>query len=323
MVSLFESIYPDKRPVSASEIQFMLKLFQQDLKTGLLEISYSPEDKILLLINTGKISCAYLADGDQTTRYPLSDLPELFQGRNQGVIRVCELSPAFLGALRTILEQNRTSTTLSSSTAALSGLIRKWQTMPEPSLIHIRWPNAEGFAFIPGNHFSARQYAFVAEGSPSDSAAAVSMFSRWSESECVISHYTGNADLEIWKENNLQLGFALLLEHSLRRYDELAGHSLSVKLEDSLNRLCQAHSWNISIANTSVDDVQIFETISDAALAYRAIFDLASRHISQVIGSGLFNETVEMGLAGLSGQLRQAVETNDLVAILSVSLIRG
>jgi hypothetical protein len=202
-------------------------------------------------------------------------------------------------------------------------MIQKWQAIPEPSLVHIRWPNAEGFVIIPGNHFSARQYAFVSEDNQSDSAAAVSRFSHWFEPECIISQYIGDLEMEIWKENNLQLGFALLLEHSLRRYDELAGHSLSTKLQDALNRLSQAQSWNIIIANTSVDDVQIFETRKEAALAYRAIFDLASRHITQVIGSRLFNETVEMSLAGLSGQLRQALEDNNLVAAPSASLIRG
>lgn len=323
MITLFDSIYPNRRSASPSELQFMLRLFQQDLKTGLLEISYPSNEKIFLLIKGGKVSCIYLVDGDQVTRCPLSNQLSLFQGRDQGLVRVCELAPSSLGAVRTIFEQNHSSNTLDSPTAALSGMIQKWQALSEPSLVHIRWPNAEGFVFIPGNHFSARQYAFVSEDNQSDSAAAVSMFSHWSEPECIISQYRDNGETEIWKENNLQLGFALLLEHSLRRYDELAGHSLSSKLQDALNRLSQAQSWNIIVANTSVDDVQIFETRKDAALAYRAIFDLASRHIIQVIGSRLFTETVEMSLAGLSGQLRQALEDNNLVAALSASLIRG
>ena len=307
MISLFESIYPDKRPVSPSEIQFMLRLFQQDLKTVFLEISYSVEDKIVLLIHAGKVSCVYIIKGDQSMRYPLSELSVLFQDRVGGILRICEISPSSFGAVRTILEQNQNLNSLPLATSLLSDTIRKWQTASEPSFVHIHWPNADGFVFIPGNNFPARQYAFLAEDKISDSAAAVSMFSHWSEPECMVSRYTNNNDLSIWRENNLQLGFSLLLEHSLRRYNDLAGHSLSIRLEDALNRFCRSRVWNITLGGASVDDVHIFDTFDNAAAAYRTIFDFASHQISQVIGLRLFNETVDAGLASLSEPLSRAV----------------
>jgi hypothetical protein len=322
MESLFESIYPYRRSVSPSELQLMLKLFRQDLMTVLLEISYSSEDKIFLLMSSGKISCVYHAKEDRITRYPLSDLSTLFQSRD-GAIRVCELASSSFGAVRTTLEQSHSSSILSSSTTELPGIIQKWQAMPEPSLAHIRWPNAEGFVFIPGNHFSARQYAFVAEGRSSDSAAAVSMFSRWSEAECTISQYTSDSQLEIWRENNLQLGFALLIEQIMRRYEDLVGHLLSRKLESSLSRLSQTKSWSISIADTTVDDVQLFDSVDDAATAYRMLLDLASRQISAVIGPRLFDDAVDAGMVSLGDPLRQAVENNHLVATLAANFIRG
>jgi len=301
----------------------MLKLFQQDLKTALLEISYSPEDKIFLLLNDGKISCAYLAKEDRITRRSLLNLSTLFQDRDHGAIRVCELVPSSFGAVKTILEQSHSSNTFPSSTTALPGIIQKWQANPEPSLVHIRWPNAEGFVFIPGNHFSARQYVFVTEGNSSDSAAAVSMFSHWSETEYTISQYAHDSQLEIWKENSLQLGFSLLIEQVMRRYEELVGHMLSSKLEDSLNRLSQAQSWGISIVNASVDDVHLFDSIDHAATAYRTVLDLVARQISVVIGARLFDEAINVGMDSLGSPLRQAVEDNDLVAALAANLIRG
>ena len=313
---MFESIYRDKRSGTFSEIQFMLRLFQQDLKTVLLDVSYSDEEKILLLINSGKVNCIYLINGDQTTRYSPSNLLDLLQERGRATIRVCDLTPSFFCAVRTIIEQKLISNTQTLTTSTLSEYIHKSQTSPVPSFVHIRWPNAEGFVFIPGNNFSARQYAFLAEDKLSDAAAAVSMFSHWSELECVVSQYTDTSGLEIWKENNLQLGFSLLLEHTLRRYDDLAGHSLSLKLEDSINRLCQSHAWNIEIGNTTVDDVHIFDTHLDAASAYRAIFELVSRQTGQVIGSRLFNETIDVGLATLSEPLKQSVRNNVLASIL-------
>jgi hypothetical protein len=315
MITLFESIYPDKRPVSSSEIQFMLKLFQQDLKTVLLDISYSVEDRILLLLNGGQLSCIYVVNGDQLTRYSPSNLSELFQGRDRGTMRICDLKPSFFGAVRTMLEQPAPAST-TFLTADLSKTIQEWQTSSEPSFVHIRWPNAEGFVFVPGNNFSARQYAFLAEDKISDSAAAVSMFSHWSEPECVVSHYMESDDLAIWRENNLQLGVSLLLEHSLRRYDDLAGHSLSMKLEDSINRLCSSNVWNIVVGNTTVDDVHIFDSGTSAASAYRAIFDLASRQMGQVIGTRLFNETIDEGVAGLSEPLKYSVKNNVLTTQL-------
>lgn len=311
MITLFESIYHDKRSASAAEVQFMLRLFQQDLKTALLDISYPNNDRVLVLTNAGRPICAYLIKGDQITRHPSSELMDLFQRPERGMMRVCDLTPASFGAIRTVVEQAHSEET-PVLTAELSGMIQKWQEMSQPSFVHIRWPNAEGFVFIPGNRVSARKYAFLAEDKLSDSAAAVSMFSHWFEPECTVSLYTDPGDLAIWRENNLQLGFALLLEHSLRRYNDLAGHLLSVKLDDAINRLCRSHSWNIVLGNSTVDDVHIFDTNKDAAFAYRAIFDLASRQITQVIGSRLFTETVDTGLTGLSEPLRHAVKNNIL-----------
>ncbi len=316
MISLFDGIYPDKRLVSSNQLQIMLKLFQQDLMNSLVEISYSPEDKILFLLDRGKITCSYHCVGETIVRSSLSDLPVLLNSRAEGHIRVCELAPAFLRAVKTIIEQPHISNTLSSGTPALPAFIQQHQVMSEPSLLHIRWPRAEGFVFLPGNNFSPRQYAFLSEGQANDSAAAVSMFSRWSEAECTISQYVSDSEREIWKENSLQMGFSLLMEQLMRRHEELVGHLLSRKLEDSLNRLSQTQSWNISIANTAVDDVQLFDSLNDAAAAYRMILDLASRQVSVVIGSRLLNEALETGLDSLGTQLRQAIEQNSLVAAL-------
>lgn len=316
MITLFEHIYTEKRSASSNEIQFTLRLLQQDLKTVLLDISYPTDEKILLLMNNGKVSCIYLVTGDQATRYSPSSMSDLFQGRDRCTIRVCDLTPSSFGAVRTLIEQKDKPNTKTLMTADVSEMIREWQAAPQPSFVHIQWPYAEGFVFIPGNNFSARQYAFLAEDKVSDSAAAVSMLSHWAEPECVISQYINNETLEIWKENNLQLGFSLLLEHVLRRYDDLAGHSLSLKLEDSINRLCHSRSWDIVVRSASVDDVHIFDSTHDAAIAYRTIFELVSRPIGQVIGSRLFHETVDSGLAGLSESLRQSLKSNVLVASL-------
>lgn len=319
MISLFDNIYRDKRLVSANQLQIMLKLSQQDLMSGLVEISYSPEDKILLLLNGGKISCAYQYTGDLIARAPLSNLSVVLNSHPQGSIRICALAPSFLRAVKTVVEQPNHSQPLSSRTATIPKLIEESQAQPGPSLLHFRWPSAEGFVFIPGNNFPARQYAFLTEGQSSDSAAAVSMFSRWSEADCEIARYAGDPAFDIWKENDLQLGFALLIEQILRRYEELVGHLLSRKLEDSLNRLSRTQSWNIAIANTAVDDVQLFDTFTDAVVAYRSIFDLASRQIGGVIGTRLFNEALDNSLDGLGGSLRGAVQSVGLAAALPAS----
>jgi hypothetical protein len=316
MISLFDNIYPDKRLVSSNQLQMMLKLFQQDLTNSLVEVSRSPDDKVLILFDNGNIRCIYHCQGDSAVRSPLSDLSILLNNYSESHIRVCEFAPSFLRAIKTILEQSVSSAPFSSSTTAIPSVMQQYRSLPEPSLLRIRWPHAEGFVFLPGNDFSPRQYAFVAEGQASDSVAAVSMFSRWSETECIISQYIGDSQAEIWKENSLQLGFSLIVEQIMRRYEDLVGRMLSRKLEESLNGLSQNRSWGISIAGATVQDTQLFDSIDDAAFAYRMLFELASRQISVVIGTRLFNETLENSLTTLSQPLRQALEENHLVAAL-------
>src|SRR5690242_6809004 len=117
MISLFDGIYPHKRLVSSNQLQIMLNLFQQDLMNSLVEISYSPEDKVLLLLNGGKITCAYHCHGGTIARYPLSDLPVLLNSRPEGQIRVCALAPSFLRAVKTIVERPQSSNVVSSQTS--------------------------------------------------------------------------------------------------------------------------------------------------------------------------------------------------------------
>lgn len=317
MISLFDGIYRNRRTASSSQLQLMLKLSQQDLMNGLVEISYSPEEKILFLLNSGKITCAYECKGDLISRTALPNVSALLGGHPEGAIRVCPLAPSFLRAVKTVVEQPHSSRSFTAQTAAIPALIQESQKRAEACLLHVRWPTAEGFVFVPGNNFSARQFAFLTEGQTSDSAGAVSMFSRWSETDCRVSQYSGDPAIAIWKENNLQLGFALLIEPLMRRYEELVGHLLSRKLEDSINRFTRTQSWSIFVANSAVDDVQLFDTFDDSALAYRSIFDLASRQIAGVIGPRLFGEALENGLDGLGASLRQAVQGAELVTAVT------
>jgi len=316
MISLFDQIYPDKRLVSTNQLQVMLKLFQQDLMNGLVEISYSQDELVLLLLNSGMITCAYHSLGDAVVRQPLQDLSALLNSHAEGRIRICPLTPSFLRAVKTLVEQPYSTTTYPAITSTLPALIEKNQSRSDPALLHFHWSRAEGFVFFPGNNFAPRQYAFLSEDQTSDSAAAGSMFTRWSEPALTVLEYAADPQRDIWKENNLQLGFSLLVEQVMRRHEELVGHLLSRKLEDNLNRLCHTQSWNISVAGSSIDDVQLFDTLADAASAYRLILDTMSRQVSGVIGTRLFNETLDVGLQSLGGQLRQAIQQHDLTTSL-------
>jgi hypothetical protein len=319
MRAFFDSIYPDRRLVSPHQLQTMLKLSQQDLMSGLVEISFGSDEQILLLLNGGRIAAGYRYEGEVAAGVSLPEVAVLLAGDSPGAIRVCPLAPPFLRALKTIMGQSHSAQTIPSGGSTIPQLIQQTQALEAPCLLHVFWPNAEGFVFVPGNNFPARQYAFLTEGQPSDSAAAVSMFSRWSEADCVVWQYPDDPALEIWKENDLQLGFALLVEHLVHRYEVLVGHLLSRKLEDSLNRLSRSHAWSITISNTAVDDVQLFDSLDDAVVAYRLYFDLVSQQIGGMIGTRLFNEALENGLDGLSGSLRQAVQNAGLVSALPAS----
>jgi hypothetical protein len=241
----------------------------------------------------------------------------LLDGHPEGQIRVCGLTPSFLRAIKTVVEQPGRSSTYPSKTPALPSIIEQNQARPQPALLHFRWPRAEGFVFLPGNNFSPRQYTFMSEGQASDSAAAVSMISRWSESDCTVSEYPNDPESDIWKENTLQLGFSLLVEQIMHRHEELVGHLLSRKLEDNLNRLTNSQSWSISIAGSSVDDVQVFDALSDAAAAYRTILEATARQVSAVIGARLLAETIEAGLESLGEPLREALQKNDLLTVIA------
>src|SRR5512140_2092222 len=114
MISLFDSIYPNKRLVSTGQLQVMLKLFQQDLMCSLVEISYLQDEKVLLMLNGGKIARAYYCSGDAIRRLPLPDLYVLLDSHPEGQLRVCALLSSFLCAVKTIVEQSHNPNTYPS-----------------------------------------------------------------------------------------------------------------------------------------------------------------------------------------------------------------
>lgn len=319
MLTLFENVYPSLRHVSASQFQAMLRLFQQDLFSGLVEVNYSPHEKFFIFLQDGQPAACYRYSDPGPARYEVDNLAMVLAGKGDAQIRVCPLSPRFTRALRTLIEQQDRHEIHSLQTSALAAQINEWQSAPDPSLVHIQWPSAQGFVFLPGKGFTPRQYLFVNADQASESAAAAALLSHWNETTCEVSRYPF-CDTLAWQENSLHFGFTLLAEQVVSRYEELAGGVLLRKMEDSINSMARIQSWNIAFIDKSVDDIQTFASLQQAVTVYRAIFQSVFTHTSAVIGPKLLLSSVREGIELLSPPVQVALHQNNLLGETRVNL---
>ncbi len=300
MVALLERVFPEYRQVSASQIQTELNMFRQDLLGGLCQVSYPSGETYYLFYIEGQLIDFYHDDLQQVVRLENVNPAPFFAGKGDAQLRVCTLSPRLFRHLKTLIYHPREINHLSVQTNRLMAVLDNYRKNEQPAFVHVIWPSAEGFTFLPGKGLPAREFLFLSDSQSQGSSLGVTILSRWPEAECELFYYSCDLTQEVWKENFISLGFTIVFEKLLNRYDDLVGKTLVLRLENNLSSAARSQALNIAFADKSIDDTHTFFTLSDAAAAYRSLFKLASHQMGAVVGPRLVAQALSDALNEIS-----------------------
>ena len=292
MTTVLENAFPESRQASAGQIQAELNLFRQDLSSGVFEIVYAGGEKYYLFFSEGQLIDCYKRDPGEIARMEYLNPGTFFAGKGDAHLRICNMSPRFFRHLKTLIHHFASGEEQNLQTDQVMAVIDKMKVEPSPLLIHVQWSTAEGFTFIPGKGLPAREFLFLNQSQSHGNNPGMTVLSRWPEPECLLTVYKSDDALGIWKENFLFLGFSIIFEKLILRYDELVGKTLVTRLENNLNASARGQSVGIFFADKSVDDAHSFISLSDASAAYRSLFKLASQQMSAVVGPRLISQAV-------------------------------
>lgn len=243
MTTILGNVFREYRLVSAGQLQAELNMFRQDLSTGLVEIAYPGSDTYHIIFTEGRPNEIYQHGPGRVQRLDSINPHTFFANKGEASLRICPVPLRFFRAIKTILAFTADDQQIVTQTPDVIAQLAVLQKTPEPVFIQITWPSSEGFVFLPGNNWPAREFLFISEGQARDNNPGVTIISRWPERECTFHIYRWNPAITTWHENNLFIGFSTIFEKILERYDELAGRALVTRLENDLNTT----SRNLSI----------------------------------------------------------------------------
>jgi hypothetical protein len=297
--------------VSPGQLQALLSMYQQDLLTGLIQLS-SPKNKqedIVIFYVNGQIICLYQHHVDGYVRHEAHSKNAILP-KSEVELQPYQIAAHFIRPLQGMFEKPKTGQSRNVATPSVPDVIEELEKSSEPLLAHFHWPSADGFSLIPGNGLASRQLMFWSQ----NQTAPIPNFMRWSEPECVLTTYRGSTESRAWRENYMMLGLDFLYERIFKRYDELVGSSMVDRLEEQLNAVSRMQGWQISFSGHRLQDTHFFASFSDMRIAYRTLLMTGQHHISDVVGEKLFEQSVIAAARTLPSELRAILEGENILS---------
>ena len=306
----FSSFSESSRRLSPGQLQAMLSIYQQDLLTGLIRLTSSqkPEESVILIYVDGSVVGIYQKSALGIVCHPV-ETKNMILPKIDVDLHAYQFSSAFVRPLLAIFEQQQIVSSQQIPTESVLGTIAQIGKNPEAALIHVRWPNAESFILLPGYGLPARQQLFWSQ----NQVMIMPNLARWTEAECLLTAYTGDAAGKAWGEIYLILAYDFLYERVFSRYDELAGESLVRRLEDQLTAASRTQAWKIAFFSRTVEDTHFFLSQDERVNAYRILLQAGQRQMKAVVGEKLFVEAVQSAYSELPSIFKTALQRNGIL----------
>lgn len=301
-------------PVSipAQQLQSTLNSYEQDLLTGIVKVERAAAATTLLLFIEGIVPAAYSVTGETRKRVSPSDLAAL-PPEESITLRVLALPTEGVQAVRMLLEWCPPAEKVTGETSVIWEQIGRWAALEAASVIHVTWPDAEGFVTLTGGTAPNEAFMITATQVTSGPAGLAAAKSH-SKNPCTLARHTATADDSAEEKITLlHTAFDSLVDAVVQRYAELVGSHLAETLMSDLNAQARANQWEIKIAGTGIVDTHAFRKPEAAAQVYRSLLAGLVEHTSAVIGRRLANLLVLEAGVQLSTGSQQAIQTYSLI----------
>ncbi len=318
MIHLLEHAPAAQSVVPLSRLPMMLDAYRQDWLTGVVRIAWGADAAALFLFAEGALTSAYLLIGETPAEIPLPDLQARISAETISASAV-SLPRESIHLIRSVLEWYPPTETATVETSALERQIGTWSTQTTAGVIHLEWPDAEGFVLLPGNAPSDMAL-FMTEKRIERGAAGLAAIYAHSEALCTLALYVPPAKvLALQGElDALRKTFTTLVNTVMRRYTELVGGHVARTLMLDLSARAQVGGWNIRLANTGVTEAQAFKEPDEAARAYRSLLNDLIEDMAVVIGKRLAGMLVLETSIQLDSAAQKMIQAYSLVPTTTI-----
>lgn len=313
--TLFAPAAVRQTPIPAGQLPAVLRSYQSDLHTGLLDVSYSNEERNHLLLVRGELVNVYREVGSKIERLTPQIWSEALNNSHpEALMRALALTPQAVRIIKILIEQGHDQRFISSTRLPLEAQIKTWVEHPGPALVQIRWPNAEALVLLPGDSIQPRYTLFVAAGQILHSTGNLMTLYSWKEPYQSAVLFSSQPRTIAWTEYLLQYSFSWMVTHLLERFEELTGNLVLNNIIREINFTATAHGWSVQLQRSSLTDQTIFQSPKAAAEVYSRLLEVIFGQIEAVLGVDLLNLLVRESVSRLSSPCRIVLNEYLLIA---------
>jgi hypothetical protein len=312
---LFSAAAVAQTPISAGHLPAILRSYQADQQTGLVDVNYSNETRNHLLFVRGELVNVYREAESGVERLdPVSWNEALDSSHPEASLRALALTPQAVRIVKILIEQGYDQRFVATPRLPLEAQLKTWIDHPVPALAQIRWPGAEGLALLPGEGAVPRYTLFVAAGQILHSTGNLMAFYGWKEEYQAAVLFSSQPRTIAWTEYLLHYSFSWLVAHLLDRFEELTGSLLLNNIIREINFTATAHGWSVQLHHSSLTDQTIFPSPRAAAEVYSRLLEVIFGQIEAVLGIDLLNMLLRESVSRLSRPCRVVLSEYLLIA---------
>lgn len=284
-----------------SRAQFLTNLhgLQSDFQTSLLEMRSLEDGRMSLL--------ALLAGGQVVNLYRVSsgverlvalDLSQALSGSDVAM-RLLALTPNTLRLVKILLEQPGQVTSAHVDAQDLPRVLERAGQGLHPVLAHCSWPQAHGFALLPGRGLAADLALLVAPNQVSCTEGGLAGLLQAAGPICRVQLHRSDPLTLAWQEYFLYYSFKGLMKDWFARLSAPARQPLLAEILRELNFTASANGWNIKFSLSDVSDQAVFSSPQDARYVYQRLLQILKNHASPVFGESMAKRLLHEAQKGL------------------------
>ena len=309
---------PDSVPsavalLPCSEIRARIEKLLSERFTGLAQAAFVPQMDMTLLIHDGVAKQVYFEDAFSLQCYPGQNWKDELAKYSIGGFFIKPMPAQVLLFQKIVIEQRLRSTPIERKTTELMELISSYEKREKAVVLQVIWKNAQAFVFVPGSGISSQRVIFYTTGSIEEGRPGLARINTWGEPNCSV--YTYDCDLGNAASIELQLSmmFEWLCNYMLTQYGYLTGNVLVRSIVRNLIIFAAANELNIREMDCVLTDLMTFQSVDEAADAYRKLLNSVRHQMRTVIGSNLLASIEKQALNSLSGVYQELARNYQLL----------
>jgi hypothetical protein len=309
----FSSFPSSRQAVSSGTLSALIQLQRQDLLTGLIDVAYAGGSQTLLFFNVGTPFAMFFRNEESWRKVPSSQWTEHY-ARPAGEAAIVPLSGDTLRLSLLALEAGTVQT--EAIQLRPSRLIDHLEELRARNAVDLLWVKngaLQGLLLTPGWDVPLRDACIFTARGVQTAADAIARLSEMDDQLLQISQFEYPQLPGFLNEYALRVAFLSLIGPSFRRFEQLAGNTLTEALGQEINRYALHQGWKIQVYGDQVQHRQFFEGVSEATTVYRGLFRAIRNYTQRVVGATLSASVVSEGIKSLPAAYREIFERQNFL----------